>query len=204
MGKPCNCGGSGSGECSCVLVDCNGEPVAGQGTAESPFVIPCPDSITIRESGVDQGSRPNLNFIQGAGISLVITDDGGNDEVDITIAATGGGGSGLTIQRNDVPVGTRPILNFIVGNNMRVTALDDPAGTEVDLTLAADVTVRRAGVAIGTRRAINFIPGTGITIAAVNDAPNDEVDVTITNADSISFACTPSCGQAKRFGYIFG
>ena len=46
------------------------------------------DDITVRKnSGADVGSRPRLNFIEGANVTLTVADDAGNAEVDITIAS---------------------------------------------------------------------------------------------------------------------
>jgi hypothetical protein len=36
--------------------------------------------------------RRRLNLIEGSGVTLTVADDSGNEEVDITIAAAGGGG----------------------------------------------------------------------------------------------------------------
>jgi hypothetical protein len=48
--------------------------------------------VTIRKnSGSDVGTRPRLNFIEGSNVTLTIADDVTDDEVDITIAASGGG-----------------------------------------------------------------------------------------------------------------
>jgi hypothetical protein len=43
-----------------------------------------------KNSGATVGTRSTLNFIEGSNITLTIADDGGGDEVDITIDATGG------------------------------------------------------------------------------------------------------------------
>lgn len=49
--------------------------------------------VTVRKnSGADVGTRPRINLIEGANVTLTIADDGAGDEVDITIAASGGGG----------------------------------------------------------------------------------------------------------------
>ena len=46
---------------------------------------------TVRKNtGSNIGSRRRLNFIEGSGISLTITDDSGNEEVDVNISTTGG------------------------------------------------------------------------------------------------------------------
>lgn len=46
-----------------------------------------------KNSGAVVGTRPEINFIEGANVTLTVTDDPGNSEVDITIAAAGGGGT---------------------------------------------------------------------------------------------------------------
>jgi hypothetical protein len=50
--------------------------------------------IARKAAGADQGPRPRLSFIEGANVTLSVSDDPGNNEVDITIAASGGAGSG--------------------------------------------------------------------------------------------------------------
>ena len=45
-----------------------------------------------KNSGATVGTRKQLNFIEGSNVTLTIADDGANDQVDITIAASGGGG----------------------------------------------------------------------------------------------------------------
>lgn len=53
---------------------------------------------TVRKnSGADIGTRPRLNFGETANVSLTITDDAVNDEIDITIAFSGGGGVGTVV-----------------------------------------------------------------------------------------------------------
>ncbi|MCK5019775.1 MAG: hypothetical protein KAS32_22140 [Candidatus Peribacteraceae bacterium] len=48
---------------------------------------------TIRKnSGADVGTRSRLNFVEGSNISLTVTDDAGDGEVDITVASTNPGG----------------------------------------------------------------------------------------------------------------
>jgi hypothetical protein len=43
-----------------------------------------------KNSGAIVGTRKQLNFIEGSNVTLTIADDGGNDQVDITIAAASG------------------------------------------------------------------------------------------------------------------
>jgi hypothetical protein len=46
----------------------------------------------VKNSGAVVGTRKQLNFIEGSNVTLTIADDGVNDQVDITIASSGGGG----------------------------------------------------------------------------------------------------------------
>lgn len=45
-----------------------------------------------KNSGAVVGTRKQLNFIEGTNVTLTIADDVGNDQVDVTIASSGGGG----------------------------------------------------------------------------------------------------------------
>ena len=44
----------------------------------------------VKNSGAVVSTRPQLNFIEGANVTLTIADDAGNDQADITIASAGG------------------------------------------------------------------------------------------------------------------
>jgi len=50
--------------------------------------------IRVLLEGLLKGTRRGINFIQGDGISMSITDDSVNEKIDITITNTGGGGGG--------------------------------------------------------------------------------------------------------------
>lgn len=56
-----------------------------------------------KNSGATVGTRREINFIEGANVTLTIADDSGNEEIDVTIAATGAAGAPSTI---DYVVGT--------------------------------------------------------------------------------------------------
>lgn len=46
--------------------------------------------VTVRKnSGANTGTRRRLNFIEGANITIAEVDDGGNDEVDVTLSVSG-------------------------------------------------------------------------------------------------------------------
>ena len=59
----------------------------------------------IKKAGTVIGVRRRINFIEGTNVTLTISDDSANDEVDVTISAAGGsgspGGSDTQVQFND-------------------------------------------------------------------------------------------------------
>lgn len=72
--------------------------------------------ITVRKNtGADAGTRSRLNLIEGSNVTLTVADDAGSDEVDITIAASGG--SGEAIEKAIVQVGH----GLAVGNVVRLS-----------------------------------------------------------------------------------
>lgn len=52
--------------------------------------------VAIHKNGTLVGTRSNVNFIEGANVTLTVSDDSGDDEVDVTIAASGSGSSAVS------------------------------------------------------------------------------------------------------------
>lgn len=44
-------------------------------------------ALTVQKGGVAQGTRPKINLIEGSNVTLLVSDDSGNDRVNITINA---------------------------------------------------------------------------------------------------------------------
>lgn len=69
-----------------------------------------------KNSGATTGTRRRVNLIEGSGITLTVADDSVNEEVDVTIAATGGGSTpdastttkGVTLMSHAPAVATSP------------------------------------------------------------------------------------------------
>jgi len=89
-----------------------------------------------KNSGAVVGTRPVLNLIEGANVTLTITDDSTGDEVDVTIAAAAAGGSIVVRKDSGADVGTQPRLNFIEGANITLTIANDAGDSEIDITIA--------------------------------------------------------------------
>lgn len=80
-------------------------------------------------------SRRRLNFIEGSGITLTVAEDAGNEEVDITIAASGAAQIGF--RKDDSLVGTRGKINMLTGGGTVLTLTDDAGNDEVEVTVKA-------------------------------------------------------------------
>lgn len=79
-------------------------PVSQSGVAKRATVnelaagIAVATPLAVKKAGVLVGTRRGLNLIEGSNVTLTVADDAGNDEVDVTIASTGGsGGSAAAI-----------------------------------------------------------------------------------------------------------
>lgn len=49
--------------------------------------------VRVAKAGTLVGTRGRINFIEGSNVTITATDDSGSDEIDVTIASTGGGGA---------------------------------------------------------------------------------------------------------------
>lgn len=86
--------------------------------------------LEVAEAGVIAGTRPRINFIEGANISLTVLDDAVNGEVDVTVAVSGN--LGHVIKDEGTPLATRAGLNF---SGDSVAASDDAVNDETDVAI---------------------------------------------------------------------
>jgi hypothetical protein len=61
--------------------------------------------VEVAKGGVLVGTRKRINLIEGSNVTLTVTEDAGNDEVDVTIASTGSGGAAALNDLSDVTMG---------------------------------------------------------------------------------------------------
>jgi hypothetical protein len=149
--------------------------------------------IIVSAEGTPEGTRPEINFIQGTGVTITVTDDAGNDRVDVEIEATGGGGH--TIRDNGSDETARDALNFISSPTITFSATDDAGNNETEVTAVLNPSAdldnnARVGVRKNSagstfeRRRINLIEGSGVTLTVSDDSGDEEVDVTVATSSS--------------------
>jgi hypothetical protein len=171
--------------------------------ANKPSTFP----VTVRKnSGANVGTRPRLNFIEGTNITLTVVDDNVDNEVDITISATGGVSTHNLLQSSvHTDTNTTTVARGMVITGQLIggvpkwsglalgafgTVLKSNGTDAVWGNVAWDevtskptefpVSTYRNGAFVGTRPRINFIEGTGISISASDDATNNRVNLTFT------------------------
>ncbi len=113
----------------------------------------------VAKAGTTVGTRKRLNFIDGTGASITVSDDAGNDEVDVTIAATATFGS---------PVNLGEALADGVST----------ASARADHVHKLLTRVGGEGATVGTRKMVNFVNGGTVEWVLTDDAGGDKVDVT--------------------------
>lgn len=156
----------------------------------TPLLQVTPNTTTqkveiVKNSGAVVGTRKQLNFIEGANITLTITDDGGNDQVDIEIASSGGASGYATVQEEGVSLTQRSTINFIGGG---ITAADDAGNTRTNVTLDSTLNSLAAYNTNGllTQTAADTFTGRTITAGAgisVGNGDGVAGNPTITNTD---------------------
>lgn len=136
--------------------------------------------IAVRKNtGLDVGERRRLNLIEGSNITLTITDDSGDEEVDIIV---GGTVTQYSDEQAQDAIGTILVdsstIDFIYNDGVpSITAGIIPS---VDLDNNARIAIRRnTGADIGERRRLNFIEGSNVTMTITDDPANEEIDITI-------------------------
>ena len=151
--------------------------------------------VIVEKGGSEVGTRPRINFIEGANVTLTIADDSGNDEVDVTVATNGVVTAAFTAI--DAPSGTDPVadsttdtLQMLVASGSNLTITGDSSADSVSWDWDG-VTVREnSGSSVGTRPRLNFIEGSNIALTIADDGIADEIDITVAATGVVTNAFT--------------
>jgi hypothetical protein len=121
----------------------------------------------IRDNGAAENDRANLNFLSGTHTTAAITDDAGNNELEITY--------GVNLSTL-VPAidSTSVIANGTVLERAAVTGAIAMA-QNANTSLFAGI--RDNGAAETDRTNLNFVNGTNTTATVTDDAANDELEI---------------------------
>jgi hypothetical protein len=121
-------------------------------------------------------SRRRLNLIEGSNVTLTVADDAGDDEVDVTIAASVSG-SGLTVEDEGTPLATDATTLDFVGAGVtasgagatKTITIPGGGGTSDDNEASASVLIDATSTGDAGGRADHF-PGTSLSGAWSSEA----------------------------------
>lgn len=122
-----------------------------------------------KNSGAVVGTRRQVNLIEGANVTLTVTDDAGSEEVDVTIAAAGGGGGGGNFVEVEVNFGTSGDTNAAtvvtgqtwVASNSKIVCAPTAFSTADRADGAEDASIEQLTCVPHTR-----VVATGFTVSA--------------------------------------
>jgi hypothetical protein len=104
--------------------------------------------LNVKQANVLKGNRHAINLIEGAGISMTVADNGGANQVDVTINSVAGAGGTFTIQKDGATTNQRATLDFVGGP----LVVDDNVGNRTRVHIQREylnVTDPRVGVVMG-------------------------------------------------------
>ncbi len=136
-----------------------------------------------KNSGAVVGTRKQLNFIEGTNVTLTVADDAGNDQVDITIAATGASGAPSTATY--VTLSTDATLTnerVLTGTASQITVTDNGAGSTVVLSTPQNIATGSSPTFTGLT--LSGLTNTRVVYAGVGGVLSGDADFTFDSTNN--------------------
>jgi hypothetical protein len=117
-----------------------GTGTGGEGDEEDPGF-----AVTVQEGGVTAGRRETINFVAGAGVTIVAEDSEGDDRVNLTFSldegdtGTSPDTDEIDVYHNAVLVARRPAVNVKDSASVRFSVTDDGDNEWVDIEAEVDL-----------------------------------------------------------------
>jgi hypothetical protein len=158
------------------------------------------NSLAIQWNGSLVGTQPNLNFIDGSGVTFTVTNDSANSRVNVQASVTQ---NDATYQKDAVTVGQRPRLNFLTSASVTPTVTDNPGNTSVDVSFAAQTApTLPPPFFIPAGQAVAFAyPSTCFAYQGASTlVPFNPLDGGIGSATDANLVCATPGGSNVRYG----
>lgn len=153
--------------------------------------------VRVKKNGTVVGNRKGLNLIEGANVTLTVTDDAGSDEVDVTIAATsGGGGGGAIADPTDITglalwLNAEDITGLVDGDPVTTWADSSAAGNDASQTTASAKPTYKTGI-LNSLPVVRFDGGDYLTCGTL--VSHDDLTVFV--------VCNKTSGTGNRALFV--
>lgn len=148
--------------------------------------------VIVAKAGSTVGTRDKINFIEGSGVTLTITDNVAGDRVDVTVAATGGG------------TGTVTSVSVVSANGFAGTVATPTATPAITLSTTITGVIKGNGTAISAASAgtdyvaPGLATGSGLTMSTAKilgratAATGAIEEISVTGSGSVVLATSPT------------
>jgi hypothetical protein len=157
------------------------------------------NSLAIQWNGSLVGTQPNLNFIDGGGVTFTVTNDSANSRVNVQASVTA---NDATYQKDTVTVAQRPRLNFLTSSTVTPTVTDDSGNTSVDVSFAASAPPPSPPppFTVPVGQAVAWAYPTGCFLYAQGDTNQWDPSIIGIGATDVNMNCSPTGGVLTRYG----
>lgn len=180
----------------------------------------------IRDNGATENDRTNLNFVSSTSATAVVTDDAGNDELEVTYQRAALTGVIDAAANSNATTSAEPFITYSASANMSAERVATSSTTvTVSTGVASQVEWQRAaltgaiaatansnatlfsgirdnGAAETDRGNLNFVSSTSATAVVTDDAANDELEVTYQRAALTGAIAASANSNATLFSGI--
>ena len=156
--------------------------------------------VAVKSSGSLVAARRGINFIPGTNVTMSVVDDSVNEEVDITINASGGGGSAVRSLLHPISKVGSYSRSYSSAGQLATQGLTLNRVYYVPLLLWNDITIDRLGVSVSTAGSAGAVLRLGIYNSDTEGVPSTLVVDAGTVASTSVAAVEATLSQALSAG----
>lgn len=131
------------------------------------------EEITVKKGGTVVGAQKAINLIEGSNITLTVSDDSANEEIDVTIASSSGSVTASEVSTVD---------EFANSNSSNVQDVLDDLDAAISGKLSS-IDIYENGAGGGAGENINFIAGSNVTVNVTDQGSTVDVEITANTLD---------------------
>ena len=180
-------------------------------TVSLPTEIASNARVAVQKAGAGPFKRRKINFIEGSNVAITIADQGGSEQVDVTIAAAGGGGSGDVVGPSSSVASEVALYDGSTGKLLKRAAITGlakltsgvlsaaTAGTDYYAPGSTDVAVADGGTGSSTAAGARTNLGLG-SMAVEAVTLSTQGDILYRDGSGLARLAAGTAGQRLRTG----